>query len=101
MLALFAGLVADRLDRRRILMAVHTTYFGISTVLLVLLVTGAVLPWHIFIAILLQGSAKMLDDPSRRTAIFDLAGRERLANAMSLETINNNIGKIIGPITGG
>ena len=43
----------------------------------------------------------MLDDPSRRTAIFDLAGRERLASAMSLETINNNSGKIVGPLIGG
>ena len=99
--SLFAGLVADRLDRRRVLMGVHATYFVISAVLLLLLVMGAVEPWHVFIAILLQGSAKVLDDPSRRTAIFDLAGRERLAGAMSLETINNNSGKIAGPLIGG
>ena len=100
-LSLFAGLVADRLDRRRILMGVHATYFVISAVLLALLVMGAVEPWHVFLAILIQGSAKVLDDPSRRTAIFDLAGRERLASAMSLETINNNSGKIAGPLIGG
>ena len=99
--SLFAGLVADRLDRRRVLMGVHATYFLISTVLFVLLVMGAVEPWHVFLAILFQGSAKVLDDPSRRTAIFDLAGRERLASAMSLETINNNSGKIVGPLIGG
>ena len=99
--SLFAGLVADRLDRRRVLIGVHAIYSVISTVLLLLLVVGAVEPWHVFIAIFLQGSAKVLDDPSRRTAIFDLAGRERLASAMSLETINNNSGKIAGPLIGG
>jgi MFS family permease len=99
--SLFAGLVADRLDRRRVLIGVHAIYSVISTVLLLLLVIGAVEPWHVFIAIFLQGSAKTLDDPSRRTAIFDLAGRERLASAMSLETINNNSGKIVGPLIGG
>ena len=99
--SLFAGLVADRLDRRRVLIGVHAIYSVISTVLLLLLVMGAVEPWHVFIAIFLQGSAKTLDDPSRRTAIFDLAGRERLASAMSLETINNNSGKIVGPLIGG
>ena len=99
--SLFAGLVADRLDRRRVLIGVHAIYSVISTVLLLLLVMGAVEPWHVFIAIFLQGSAKTLDDPSRRTAIFDLAGRERLASAMSLETINNNSGKIAGPLIGG
>ncbi|MQG77647.1 MAG: MFS transporter, partial [SAR202 cluster bacterium] len=75
--SLFAGLVADRLDRRQVLIGVHAIYTVISTVLLLLLVMGAVEPWHVFIAIFLQGSAKVLDDPSRRTAIFDLAGRER------------------------
>ena len=99
--SLFAGLVADRLDRRRVLIGVHAIYCVISTVLLLLLVMGSVEPWHVFIAIFLQGSAKALDDPSRRTAIFDLAGRERLASAMSLETINNNSGKIAGPLIGG
>jgi len=99
--SLFAGLVADRLDRRRVLIGVHTTYFVISTGLITLLFMDAVEPWHIFMAILLQGSAKVLDDPSRRTAIFDLAGRDNLASAMSLETINNNSGKIAGPLIGG
>jgi MFS family permease len=99
--SLFAGLVADRLDRRRVLIGVHAIYTVISTVLLLLLVMGYVEPWHVFVAIFLQGSAKALDDPSRRTAIFDLAGRERLASAMSLETINNNSGKIAGPLIGG
>ena len=99
--SLFAGLAADQLDRRRVLTGVHATYVMISAVLLVLLVMGAVEPWHVFLAILFQGSAKVLDDPSRRTAIFDLAGREHLAGAMSLETINNNSGKIAGPLIGG
>ncbi|MEE3247628.1 MAG: MFS transporter [Chloroflexota bacterium] len=99
--SLFAGLVADRLDRRRVLIGVHAIYSVISTALLLLLVIGVIEPWHVFIAIFLQGSAKVLDDPSRRTAIFDLAGQERLASAMSLETINQNIGKIAGPLIGG
>ncbi len=99
--SLFAGLVADRLDRRRVLIGVHAIYSVISTALLLLLVIGVIEPWHVFIAIFLQGSAKVLDDPSRRTAVFDLAGQERLASAMSLETINQNIGKIAGPLIGG
>ena len=50
---------------------------------------------------MVQGSARVFDDPSRRVAIFDLVGQERIANAMSLETFNNNAGKIIGPFLGG
>ena len=100
-LSLYGGLIADRLDRQRILVGVHTAYLGLATVILVLLMVDAIQPWHAFIAMLLQGSAKAVDDPSRRTAIFDLAGQKRLANAMSLETITNNVGKILGPLAGG
>ena len=100
-LSLYGGLLADRLDRQRILLGVHTTYLALATVILVLLMADAIQPWHAFIAMLLQGSAKAWDDPARRTAIFDLAGPNRLAHAMSLETITNNVGKILGPIAGG
>lgn len=100
-LSLFAGLLADRLDRRRILVGVHFAYLGIAATLLVLLLSNAIQPWQVFIIILLQGTVKVLDDPTRRTALFDLAGEERIAHAMSLETITNNGGKILGPLAGG
>ena len=97
----FAGVLADRLDRRHIMIVVHATFFGIVLVLLGLLFADAIKSWHVFIAAFLQGSVKVLDDPSRRTAIADLAGSEHLASAMSLETITNNSGKILGPFAGG
>ena len=100
-LALVGGMLADRLDRWRILAGVHTFYLLVASGILVLLVLDLIHPWHVFLAILLQGTAKVLDDPTRRAALFDLAGQERIAHAMSLETITNNGGKILGPLTGG
>ncbi|MEK7814862.1 MAG: MFS transporter, partial [Chloroflexota bacterium] len=100
-LSLFAGVIADRIDRRRVMIGVHAAFFGIAIALLVLLITDSIQPWHVFIAVFLQGAAKVFDDPSRRTAIFDLTGQRRIANAMSLETISNNGGKILGPLAGG
>ena len=100
-LALVAGMLADRLDRWRILVGMHVVYLFIAASLLVLLIYQMVEPWHVFLAILLQGTAKVLDDPTRRAALFDLAGQDRIAHAMSLETITNNGGKIIGPMIGG
>ena len=99
--SLFSGVIADRLDRRLILVAAHACYLGIAVVILLLLIADAVQPWHVFAALFLQGSAKVLDDPSRRTAMFDVVGAERIANAVALEQATSNIGKIIGPITGG
>ena len=100
-LTLFAGLIADRLDRQRVLRFVYLAYFGITTIILVLLITDAIRPWYVFLAILLQGSVNAFHDPSRQIAIFDLAGEERLANAMSLESMTYTCGSIVGPLTAG
>ena len=100
-LSLMAGMLADRLDRWRIMAGIHTCYLVIAAALLVLLVLDLVQPWHVFLAVLMQGTVKVLDDPTRRAALFDLAGQDRIAHAMSLETITNNGGKILGPLAGG
>ena len=100
-LSLVAGMLADRLDRWRILVGTHVIYLFVAAALLALLVLQWVEPWHVFLAILLQGTAKVLDDPTRRAALFDIAGQDRITHAMSLETITNNGGKIIGPVIGG
>ena len=100
-LSLFSGVIADRLDRRLIMVAAHGCYFGIAVVILVLLIANALESWHVFIVVFLQGLAKVLDDPSRRTAMFDLVGLEHIANAVALEQGTSNIGKIIGPLAGG
>ena len=100
-LSLVAGMLADRLDRWRILAGIHTFYLLVASGLLALLILDLIHPWFVFLAIFLQGTAKVLDDPTRRAALFDLAGQARIAHAMSLETITNNGGKILGPLTGG
>ena len=100
-LSLVAGMLADRLDRWRILTGIHTFYLLVASGLLTLLILDLIHPWFVFLAILLQGTAKVLDDPTRRAALFDLAGEARIAHAMSLETMTNNGGKILGPLTGG
>ena len=69
--------------------------------ILLLLITGYIQPWHIFIAVLVQGAARVTDDPARRTVMFDLAGSEHITGAMSLETMTNNWGRILGPLSGG
>ncbi|MYC30614.1 MAG: MFS transporter [Chloroflexi bacterium] len=99
--SLIAGMLADRLDRWRILAGIHTFYLLVASGLLTLLLLDLIHPWFVFLAILCQGTAKVLDDPTRRAALFDLAGQDRIAHAMSLETITNNIGKVLGPLAGG
>src|SRR5574341_312579 len=74
----FAGLLADRLSRRRILIGAQTLNTCTALGVLGLLVLGRIQPWQVFVAVSLQGMVRSLEDPSRRTAILDLVGAGRL-----------------------
>ena len=100
-LAPFSGIIAERVNRHHILLAAQGVNGLVALAILLLSVVGVVQPWHIFLAIFLQGAARAIEDPSRRTAIFDIVGQRRVINAMSLETINNTTGKLLGPVLGG
>lgn len=100
-LSLFTGLVADRFNRWRILAAGQLINTAIATTLLALLATDAIAAWHVYVAVFMQGATKALEDPSRRTAILDIVGERRLVNALSLDTISNTTGKMLGPLLGG
>lgn len=100
-LSLFTGLVADRFNRWRILAAGQLINTAIAVTLLALLATDAIAAWHVYVAVFMQGATKSLEDPSRRTAILDIVGERRLVNALSLDTISNTTGKMLGPLLGG
>ena len=103
LISLFSGLLADRVNRHRILFAAQLV--KTLTVALILYVIAfdfdLLRPWHVFLAITVQGAAKTIEDPSRRTAIMDIVGERRLVNALSLDVISNTAGKIAGPLLGG
>ncbi len=98
-----AGYIADRFPRQRVMLLAQTVNFATAGGLLALMLydLGALQTWHIFLAAFIQGTTKAIEDPSRRTGIFDIVGRERLVNAMSLDVISQNVGKMIGPVIGG
>ena len=100
-LSLFTGLIADRFSRHRILFIAQTINTLSASAILYLIVQDQILTWHVFLAVFVQGASKSLEDPSRRTAIFDIVGDRQLINALSLDTISNTAGKMIGPLLGG
>jgi MFS family permease len=97
----FAGLLADRFSRRRILFAAQLLNTSVALTLLALLRLDVIQPWQVFLAVALSGVTRSLEDPSRRTAIVDIVGVERLVNALSLDVLNNTIGKMLGSLVGG
>ena len=99
----FAGYLADRFSRHRVIFLVQFINLTSSAVLLAVMVYSldSLETWHIFLVAFVQGSTRAVEDPSRRTGIFDIVGRDRLVSAMSLDVIAQNVGKMVGPVIGG
>jgi MFS family permease len=101
LLGLIAGVVADRVDRRK--MAI-LTQAGLGMVALVLGLTtslGAISLWALFGLVMVQSVVAAFDNPARQSFIPSLVPREDLANAYSLNSIASKVGGIIGPAIGG
>ncbi|MBI4296314.1 MAG: MFS transporter [Chloroflexi bacterium] len=100
-LGLFTGAVADRLNRRLILIAVQVFTALMSLLLGFLIVTNAVQTWQIMVITLLVGFAWALDWPCRQTIQPDLAGEKNVLNAIALDHTAANIMSILGSVAGG
>lgn len=94
-----AGYIADRFSRQRVILLMQGVNILSVAGLMSLMLQGldSVLPWHLYVVAFVQGMTRAIEDPSRRTGIFDIAGRERIVNAMSLDVIAQNVGKMAGP----
>jgi MFS family permease len=99
-LALFApiaGMIADRFPKRRILFATQSAMALTSLLTGVLVVTGAVQLWHIFLLAFVQGVAAALDNPARQTFVSEMVPHESLSNAVGLNSASFNAARLIGP----
>jgi len=99
-LALFApisGMIADRFPKRRILFATQSALALTSLLTGVLVVTGTVQLWHIFVLAFVQGVAAALDNPARQTFVSEMVPHESLSNAVGLNSASFNGARLIGP----
>jgi MFS family permease len=97
----FAGIIADRLRPARILVAVQTINVVATLALTLLFARGlAGFVWLVAMAAVL-GVGWAMDFPARRTALYALVGRERIADAISLDTIAQQLAKLGGPLAAG
>ncbi len=101
--SMFTGYIADRFPREKVLIVGQAMNVLTAVILLSVIAYDfdLIKAWHVFGAVFVQGLTKSIEDPSRRTAIFDIVGQQRLVNALSLDVISNNLGKMTGPVVGG
>jgi MFS family permease len=98
---LHGGLLADRVDKRLLLVATNT-FGGLSALVLgVLVVSGKVELWHVFACAAVLGISGAIDNPVRQSFNAEIVGPADLANAISLSSANFNAGRLIGPAVSG
>ncbi len=101
LLSLWGGLLADRFDKRK-LMYLTNIGGGLSSALLgILVITGVVEIWHVFALAFIVGVFSAIDAPIRIAFNSELVTKEDLPNAVSLNSANFNVGRLIGPAASG
>src|ERR1700719_451342 len=101
LLAPVAGIVADRWNRHRIIIATQTTSMILALILAGLTLTHVIRVWEIMVLASLLGVVNAFDIPARQTFLIDMVGREDLFNAIALNSAMFNSARIIGPAIAG
>lgn len=97
----WAGVLADRFNKRRVLIFTNITSAFLSLVLGIITVAGAVNLGIVIVIALLLGMVTALDNPTRQTFTYEMVGRERLGNAVSLNTATFTTARVLGPAIAG
>ena len=106
-LGVFGGVLADRLDKRKLLLCTLFANLLAATGMAALIFTdlifstGNVQYWHAYLVMLVGGIGWGLDMPSRRTIVLDVLGRARVNNAIALDSVGMHSSRMLGPLIGG
>jgi MFS family permease len=97
----WGGLIADRVNKRRLLYATQGSAGLLALALGVLTATGHITLHEIFALSFLLGVVNLFDNPARQTFVSEMVGRDLLPNAISLNSVLMNSARVIGPAIGG
>jgi MFS family permease len=101
LLAPYGGVIADRVDKRRVMVALQSA-MGVQALILGLLtVTGVVRVWEIGVLAALLGVNNAFENPSRQSFMLEMVGAEHLRNAVGLNSVLVNAARTIGPAVAG
>jgi MFS family permease len=100
-LGVFAGTLADRFERRRIILLTDATLFFMPLILGVLAQLGQLEPWHIYVVTLITSLVDSLGAPARQALYPNLVPIDALANAIALNSMLRRASTLIGPALAG
>ncbi len=97
----YGGVVADRVDKRRMMIALQAAMGVQAAVLAALTLSGSVQLWQIGLLALLLGLNNAFESPARQAFMLEMVGPENLRNAVSLNSVLVNVARTIGPAAAG
>lgn len=101
LLTLWAGALADRLDKRKVLILTQAASMLLALAMGALVVTGHAVLWNVYVFALLLGTVNAFDTPARQSFISEMVGPDRLPNAVALNSATFNSARLLGPAVGG
>jgi MFS family permease len=101
LLTLFAGKLADRFDKRKLLISANAAFAGTAILFAILVAGGVVVLWHVFLFATLLGIANALETPVRQAFVSELVELRLLPNALALSAATFNTARIAGPALAG
>ncbi|WP_375486292.1 MFS transporter [uncultured Jatrophihabitans sp.] len=101
LLGLWGGVIADRGDKRRILLATQSGLAFVALALGLLDIAGIVAYWQVLVLALALGVVTAIDTPVRQSFVIEMVGRDDLANAVGINSTVFNTGRIVGPAVAG
>jgi MFS family permease len=100
-LGLVAGVIADRVPKRSLLVVTQSIAGLCSAILAYLIWSDNIDLWHVYLLALIVGINNSFDMPSRQAFVSEMVGREDLANAIALNSTLFNMGRLVGPALAG
>ncbi len=98
---LWGGTIADRFDRRKILLLTQSASAALAIVLWLIVLTGVVHVWMVFALAVGLGLVTVIDEPARHAFLEEMVGPEKVANAVALTSAVGNSARITGPAIAG
>jgi len=101
LLGLWGGMLADRYDKRKLLLITQTALALVALLLGLLVVGGVVQYWHVLGLAAALGVITAVDTPLRQSFVVEMVGKEDLANAVAINATIFNAGRVLGPAIAG
>jgi len=98
---LWGGLLADRSDKRRLLIGTQVAGGLLAAILFALVATELVELWMVYVMAFLLGVVTMIDMPTRQSFVIEMVGPDEVPNAVGLNSAMFNTGRILGPAAAG